>query len=328
VARLKLAMWRLWEKKYAQALEEAGRFQRVYPDHELLPKAREVADKALQDWIADHLAKGEFDAVLKVWGEHGEIFQDRELPPEMRLALAGALAQTGDKVEALNMASPIVFSLPYGDYSEPGMDLVLSALVDERQWAEVVKLAEQVKAWKLDDDRQRQVDYAAALAQENLLRPDRAKPLWEKLSTDINLPDTQRGYALYFLARDALDKGELQRSAVLAQDALNLFLKDKSDVAKIKDCLELLGLTADRDNRFRDALTWSLEADEYISESDRDWFAHTYRKALRFRKNGNMEKWKENLEAIIQAEPDGLYGRMAKAELKSVQLKQKVEQFR
>jgi hypothetical protein len=41
-----------------------------------------------------------------------------------------------------------------------------------------------------------------------------------------------------------------------------------------------------------------------------------------------MEKWKENLEAIIQAEPDGLYGRMAKAELKSVQLKQKVEQFR
>lgn len=327
VARLKLAMWRLWEKKYAQALEEADRFQRVYPDHDLLPRAREVADKALQDWIADDLAQGNFDAVLKVWNDHAKIFKDRELPPQMRLALATALAQAGDTVKALNMAGPIVFSLPQGEYSEPGMDLVLSTLVDERQWADVIKLAERVKPWALDSARQRQVDYAAALAQENLLRPDRARPLWEKLGTDMNLPDTQRGYALYFLARDALDTGKLQRSAVLAQDALNLFLKDKSDMAKIKDCLELLGMVADRDSRFRDALAWSLEADEYVSETDRDWSAHTYRKALRFRKNGNMEKWKENLEAIIQAEADSLYGRMAKAELKSLKLEQEVERF-
>ena len=57
----------------------------------------------------------------------------------------------------------------------------------------MARLAERVRPWKLGRDRQRQVDYAAALAQENLLRPDKTQPLWEKLSTDMNLEDTQRG---------------------------------------------------------------------------------------------------------------------------------------
>ena len=125
-----------------------------------------------------------------------------------------------------------------------------------------------------------------------------------------------------------LDAGKVERSVVLAQEALNLFLKEKKDVAKIRDCLELLALAADRNDRFRDALAWTLEADEYIPEDDRDWPAHTYRKALRFRKNGDTEKWKENLEHIIRAVPDSLYSRMARAELEGARLEREVEKFR
>lgn len=33
VARLKLAMWNLWNKKYAASLEDVGRFQNDYPEH-------------------------------------------------------------------------------------------------------------------------------------------------------------------------------------------------------------------------------------------------------------------------------------------------------
>ena len=328
VARLKLAMWRLWEKKYAEAVREVEQFQKDYPDHDLLAKAREVMDRALQDWLAADLAQGNYEAVLDVWNAHSGIFEGRELSSGLRLTLATAQARTGHPEEALALAEPIVFSLPRDEYSEPGMELVLSTLVEMQRWEDVARLAERVRPWKLGRDRQRQVDYAAALAQENLLRPDKARPLWEKLSTDMNLEDTQRGYALYFLARATLDAGKVERSAVLAQEALNLFLKEKKDVAKIRDCLELLALAADRNDRFRDALAWTLEADEYISEGDRDWPAHTYRKALRFRKNGDTEKWKENLEHIIRAVPDSLYSRMARAELEGARLEREVEKFR
>ena len=41
-------MWRLWEKKYAEAVREVEQFQKDYPDHNLLAKAREVMDRALQ----------------------------------------------------------------------------------------------------------------------------------------------------------------------------------------------------------------------------------------------------------------------------------------
>lgn len=328
VARLKLAMWRLWEKKYAEAVREIEQFQKDYPDHDLLAKAREVMDRALQDWLAADLAQGNYEAVLDVWNAHSGIFEGRDLSSGLRLTLATAQARTGHPEAALALAEPIVFSLPRDEYSEPGMDLVLSTLVEMQRWEDVARLAERVKPWKLGRDRQRQVDYAAALAQENLLRPDKARPLWEKLSTDMNLEDTQRGYALYFLARATLDAGKVERSAVLAQEALNLFLKEKKDVAKIRDCLELLALAADRKDRFRDALAWTLEADEYIPEGDRDWPAHTYRKALRFRKNGDTEKWKENLEHIIRAVPDSLYSRMARAELEGARLEREVEKFR
>lgn len=328
VARLKLAMWRLWEKKYAEAVREIEQFQKDYPDHDLLAKAREVMDRALQDWLAADLAQGNYEAVLDVWNAHSGIFEGRDLSSGLRLTLATAQARTGHPEAALALAEPIVFSLPRDEYSEPGMDLVLSTLVEMQRWEDVARLAERVKPWKLGRDRQRQVDYAAALAQENLLRPDKARPLWEKLSTDMNLADTQRGYALYFLARATLDAGKVERSAVLAQEALNLFLKEKKDVAKIRDCLELLALAADRNDRFRDALAWTLEADEYIPEGDRDWPAHTYRKALRFRKNGDTEKWKENLEHIIRAVPDSLYSRMARAELEGARLEREVEKFR
>ena len=199
VAWLKLAMWRLWEKKYAEAVREVEQFQKDYPDHDLLAKAREVMDRALQDWLAADLAQGNYEAVLDVWNAHSGIFEGRELSSGLRLTLATAQARTGHPEEALALAEPIVFRLPRDEYSEPGMDLVLSTLVEMQRWEDVARLAERVRPWKLGRDRQRQVDYAAALAQENLLRPDKARPLWEKLSTDINLEDTQRGYTLYFL---------------------------------------------------------------------------------------------------------------------------------
>lgn len=329
VARLKLAMWRLWNKKFPESLEDVRRFQQDYPNHELLPKAREVADKAMQDWILRDLEQENFPAIVQNWQDNQDLFEGREPNPETRLVVATAFMRTGQSREALDMARPFVFgSIPRGQYSEQGMDLTLTMLVDLQQWKDVLELARLVEPWNLGAERKRQVDYAAALAHEKLDQPALAKPLWTRLATDLALTDTQRGYAHYFLGRAALAAGELEQASILGQEALELLKKEKDDIPKLKETLELLVQAADRGGRPQEALAWSLEYDDYISSEDRGWPAHTYRKAILFRKNEDMTRWRETLNRLKELFPNSLYGRMAAAELEGVRLKGEVEKFR
>lgn len=329
VARLKLAMWRLWNKKFPESLEDVRRFQQDYPAHELLPKAREVADKALRDWVMNDLAKGDFAGAARHWTDHLDLYRDREPEPQLRLAVATAFMRTGQPREALDMARPFVFGpVPRGEHSEPGLDLTLALLVDLQQWQDVVELGKRVAGWGLGPDRQRQVDYALALAHEKLDQPAPARPLWAKLATDLNLTDTQRGYAHYFLGRGAMQAGNLERATILGQEALELLKKEKDDLPKIMETLELLVQAAERSGRTQDALAWSLEYDGYVSRDHAEWPRHTYRKAILFKKNGDMKKWRESLNAITELFPSSLYGRMAAAELEGVRLEREVEKFR
>lgn len=329
VARLKLAMWQLWNKKFADSLESIRRFQEDYPGHELLPKAREVADKALRDWIMQDLAQKDFAGAAQHWTEHEHMYQGRELDPQIRLVLATAFMQTGEPQKALDMAKPFVFgSIPRGEFSEAGLDLTLAMLVDLQQWRDILELAKRVAPWNLGIERQRQVDYAAALAHEKLDQPAKAKPLWTKLATDVGLTDTQRGYAHYFLGRGAMISGDMEQAGILGQEALELLKKEKADLSKIKETLELLIQAADRSGRAQEALAWSLEYDDYVSEDDRDWPAHTYRTAMLYKKNGEMKKWSENLNRLKELFPNSLHGRMAAAELEGVRLEKEAGKFR
>ena len=329
VARLKLAMWHLWGKKFAESMEDVRRFQQDYPEHELLPKVREVADKTMRDWILHDLQKEDFEAVVTHWREHEQLFQDRDVEPQLRLSVATAFMKTGQLPEALNTSKPLVFgSIPRGSHSEPALDLTLAMLVDLQLWPDIVELAKHVSTWSLDQDRQRQVDYAAALAHEKLNQSALAKPLWTKLATDMNLTDTQRGYAHYFLGRAAMAANDMELATILGQEALALLQKDKEDLGKLKESLELLIQAADRSGRPQEALAWSLEYDGYVAENDADWPAHTYRKALLFRKNGDMNRWREHMDKLKSLFPNTLHGRMAAAELEGVRLEKEAGQFR
>lgn len=329
VARLKLAMWRMWKSRFAECLEDIRQFEADYPGHELMPKAREVADKALGDWIERDLANGDFQGVVQNWDSHGRLFEGRDMDPRIRLATAVALMQTGETTQALDMAKPLVFGgLSPGRYAEPALDLLLAVLTDHGRWADILELAEKTGPWKLSPDRQRQIDYAQALALENLEKHAQARPLWTRLGTNMDLNDGQRGYALYFLAKGSMAGGDLEQANIVAQEALNLLKKDNTDIPKIKDCLELLIQAADKSGRHQDALGWSLEYDGYIPETDPEWPAHAYRKAILFKKNSNMAQWRASLHAIRQLFPDSLYSRMASSELEAVRLEQEAEGMR
>ncbi len=329
IARLKLAMWRLWKGKFPESLEDVRRFEQDYPEHELLPKAREVADKALRDWIMRDLEQGNFEGIVQNWSDHQDLYTDREPDPQTRLVVATAMMRTGRSREALEMAKPFVFgSIPRGEHSEPGMDLTLAMLVELQEWKDILELARRVAPWNLNAERRRQVDYAAALANEKLNQAGMAKPLWDRLATDLGLTDTQRGYAHYFLGRAALAAGEFERATILGQEALELLKKEKDDIPKLKETLELLVQAAERRGRNQEALAWSLEYDGYVTPEDRDWPAHTYRKAVLFRRNDDMKRWRETLLGLKERFPNTLYGRMAAAELEGVRIEREVEKFR
>lgn len=328
VARLKLAMLYLWNKKYAKSLEEVSRFLADYPKHELEPRAREVANKALKDWLVNDVEQGNYKAVTERWkGQEGS-FKD-SLDPQIRLAVATAFLKMEQPGKALELAEPLVFTKePKNEYSEPGMDLVISTLLDLKRWSQIVDLGKRVARWGLPADRQRQVDYAVGLAYENLDKHSSAKPLWTKLAADPKLDDGQRAYALYFLARGAMTAGDMGQVNTLANDALQLFLKDKSDIPKIRDCLDLLMRAAERSGRGQDALNWMLEYGKYMPETDPDWAAFMYRKALLFKKNSMMDQWKESLDLLIAKAPNTLYSRMAASELESVRIEKEVGKFK
>ena len=329
VARLKLAMWHLWNKKYGASLEEIRRFQDDYPRHELLPKAREVADTALRDWITNDLELEDYKGAVLHWSAHENLYQDRDMDPKIRLIVATSYMQTGRPQEALDMARPFVFgSVPRGEFSEPGLELTLAMQVELQQWQDILDLSKQVASWNLTPERQRQLDYATALAHEKLEQSVRARPLWTKLATDMDLTDTQRGYAHYFLGREALGAGKLEQAIILGQEALSLLQKEKNDVPKLKETLELLIQAAEKGGSAQDALAWTLEYDDYVAESDPDWPAHTYRKAMLFKKNSETEQWRENLNRLKELFPNSLHGRMAAAELEGTRLEREVQKFR
>lgn len=329
VARLKLAMWHLWNKNFDASLAEAQRFQADYPGHELLPKAREVADTALRDWITHALEEEDFAGAAQHWTDHATLFEGRELDPKLRLMVATAFMQTGQAQQALDMARPLVFdSGPRNEFSQPGMDLTLAMQVELQQWAEIIELSRRVEPWDLSPDRRRQLDYATALAHEKLDQSGQARPLWAKLVTDMALTDTQRGYAHYFLGREALAAGRLEQASILGQEALTLLRKDESDIPKLKETLELLAQAAERSQRIQDALAWTLEYDEYVTENDADWPAHTFRKALLFKKNSDTRKWRESLNRLKELFPNSLHGRMAAAELEGTRIEREVQKFR
>lgn len=328
VARLKLAILHLRNKEYAKALDQAAHFAQDYPRHEFLPKNREVQDKALTDWILTSLDQGQFQDVLGAWDKYGEVFQDRTMDPGLRLAVATAMLENKDLNQGLDMLAPLVFDKPRSALAEQGLDLFLAHQMEAKNWPAVVRAIKEASTWGLSADKQRVLDYTAALAHENLEEHSAAKALWSKLSTNMQLPEEQRAYALYFLAREAMASEDVERAGILAQEALALLVKNKTDFPKIKDCLEMLIRSAEASGRDQDALSWILQAEEYMHETDPAWAAFIYRKALLYKKLGEQDKWRGTVKQLVAVKPDDLYSRMAASELEAQRLEQAVQELR
>lgn len=327
VAQLKLAMWQFWSNNLLQTIETVDSFTKKYPDQELLPKALSVGRKAFAQWVATSIPNARFKDIIDTWKKYP--FLHQETDPETRLAIATSFWKTGSGDQALDLAEPFLSgAIPLNNSSGPALDLVLAILVKSQSWQKILDMTKDVRAWDLPKARRRQFEYTQALANENLGTTDKSHPLWVKLASDIDLDDSQRAYALYFLAKHAEQAKDMEQEYMMAQQALSLFLgMPQRDTPKIRDCLNMLTQVTSRSHRVQEALGWGIEYEKYIGKDDPAWPEHMYTLANLFKLNQDTKMWKKKLESIIKKYPDSIYRKMAAADLESALLQKKLQPF-
>lgn len=324
LAEIKLAMWHLWKREFIEALDTTAAFLQKYPDHELAPKAKELALQTFAILSAESLNEGRYGRMREIWERYPIVHgQEEILSPESRIALGVSYWKDGKPDDALKTVEPFFLGRKVPEYSEMALSLVLSIYLEHDQWRSVREVAKRVELWELSPESQQQLNYSLALAAENLDESETAAPIWQKLYDSGTLPPSQQAYAAFFLARDAERARELEKAYTLGKEALNMLLEQSernpnaADLGKIRTQLSSLMDVAETAGRLREALGFAEQYLQYLPAQDTERTAVQYRMARIYRKQGNLDAWKTTLTDIAAKNPGTVYGQLANSELKA-----------
>ena len=334
LAKLKIAMWHLWKKDYIATLDTATEFMEQFPKSELAPKMKEVALKAFATMAAESMVDGRTGRMREIWARY-PILQGQEeiLSPESRIALASSFEQYGRLNEALETLDPFFLGNKIPTYSEHALNLAISIYLQAEQWAAVRQVADQVAMWELTPQTQTQLDFALAIAAENMGESEIAAPLWEKLHTAAQLPEQQMAYATYFLAKAAEREKKLEKAYLLGQDALtrlNALVEsspNQADLGKVRSQLGSLMDIAETAGRLVEALDYAQRSLAMLEPNDPARLGVEYRMARIFKRQGNEEQWRTMLTNLAKSSPDSVYGKTAARELKEDALRENAAKY-
>ncbi len=326
LAELKLAMWYLWNKDYLRALDACADLLKRFPEHELTPKAQEVALQTFAYIASESVTEERYSRMREIWERYPIVHsQESALPPESRIALGVGYWKDGKPDDALRVVEPFFLGSKVPEYSEMALSLVLSIYLEYEQWNSIREVARRVDLWELSSKSKQQLEYAQALAGENLGESEKVASLWKTLYENADtsgLPPMQKAYAAYFLARDAEKERDWERAYFLGREAYSLLTAqaEKSpattDTGKIISQLGSLMGIADRTGRLKDALSYSEQYLRYLPESDPERLAVMYRTAGIYKKQGDLDTWRKILTEVAAKAPESVYGRTAASELK------------
>lgn len=327
LAELKLAMWHLWNKEYTEVLDLLSSLVQKYPQHELVPKAKELALQTFAVIAAESMQEERYARMRELWEKYPLVRGQAEaMSPESRIALGVSYRHDGNPNEALKIVEPFFLGNKVPEYSELALSLVLSIYLEYDQWPSIREVAKRVDLWELTPESRQQLDYALALAAENLGETDKAAPIWQKLYDSGKLPQAQMAYAAFFLARDAERQRELEKAFFLGSEALSRLITqvernpNAADVGKIQTQLASLMDVSETAGRLRDALGFAEQYLQYLPAEDPERTAVRYRMARIYRKQGDVESWKKLLGEIASQSPDSVYGRLAVSELNAASI--------
>ena len=334
LATLKLAMWELWNKRYEDAIATCEKFTAKYPKHELLPNAQEVLLTAFSRLTADALPEGDYARILRAWESAPALqaMKDR-LSPQVLLSLSLSEVNQNKSAEGLADLDPFFRGAKDPEFGDSALTLALSTMIDTQSWSQIEPLAMRVAMWELKPETKAQLDYARALAFENLGQPENAMPLWEELKNRNDLSPQLQAYTQYFLSRAALRNNDMENAYYLSRQALQS-LSDiaeadpsKADNAKIKTLLGSLLDITESSGRAAEALEWYQQYAQYVRDTDEEWPSLRFRLAQLYKTSGDTARWASLLKELAEQYPETLYGKMAASELETHKLRQNISDF-
>lgn len=334
LAKLKLAMWTLWQKDYITVLDLCSEIVGEAPSSPLAQRAREVAMNAFTLMAAADTGDKRYNRVREVWQRYPILQTQAEfLDPESRLALAVSQWNSGFNTEALATLEPFFYGIKAGEISEMALFLALNIMTEHYQWEQIEDLAKRVELWELTPQAQNQMNYALALAYENLGKHEAAAPLWSSIYTAKLLPPTQMANAAFYLARAAERRRDLESAYHIGQDAIKLLVgvldtdPEHADLEKIKSQLMSLVDMAESSGVLQQALDYAQQYLKYVGEGSLDQQSVIYRIARIHKKRGDTADWLRILGDLADKYPDSVFGKTAKSELSAYRLGSEAQRF-
>ena len=329
IAQLKLAMWFAFHKRYPESLTAAQDFIEKYPDSPLIDRARTLGDSVFTLGVPGMMQEERYGRIVRYWETYEFIDQkDTKVDDRTRLNVALSYWKVGQPQKAMDILKPYLQKRQVENISDEALGLAVNIYLDQLAWQEIADLVAMVKVnWKLKPAQLRQLDYARAMSLQNLGESNRALPMWANLAKDNKVEPAFRAYAMYYMAKAAMDRQDLRKVFVYAQEALALLLQTKGDQEKIKDAVLMSIYATERSGRYNEALKWAKEYDQYIDVDNPEWASTRFKLARIYRKAGAIEEWKQLLSDIIEKKPDTLQAQLAKSALETYNLEQQTQKY-
>lgn len=329
IAQLKLAMWYAFNKKYPEALLAAQDLIEKFPDSPLVAKAKTLGDSVFVLAVPGMMGEERYGRVVRYWEAYDFIGKEgTKVGDQTILNIATSYWKIGKPEKALELIRPYLQKKQVGKISNEALGLAVNIYLDQLAWSEIANLVSMTKAnWKIEPDQQRQLDYARAMSLQNIGDANQALPIWADLAKDVEVDPAFRAYAMYYMAKDAMQRQDLRRVFVYAQEALSLLLQTNGDSEKIKDTVLMSIYATERSGRYNEALKWAKEYDQYIDVDNPEWASTRFKLARIYKKAGAMGEWKQLLGDIIEKKPESLQAQLAKSALDTYELEQQAQQY-
>ena len=329
IAQLKLAMWYAFNKKYSEALAAAQDLIEKFPDSPLVDKAKTLGDSVFALAVPGMVAEERYGRVVRYWETYDFIGKDdSKVDDQTMLNIATSYWKIGRPEKALEIIEPYLQKKQIDKISDEALGLALNIYLDQLAWKKITDLVGMTKEnWKLKPAQQRQLDYARAMSFQNMGDARKALPMWAEIAKDMRIDPAFRAYAMYYMSKDAMQRQDLRRVFVYAQEALTLLLQTRGDPEKIKDTVLMSIYATERSGRYEEALKWAKEYDQYIEVDNPEWASTRFKLARIYRKAGAIDEWKQLLGDIIEKKPETLQAQLAKSALDTYDLEQQAQQY-
>jgi TolA-binding protein len=334
LAKLKLAMWNLWQKDYEACFSLCNEIVMAAPNDPLAARAMEVSRNAFSMLASESVNTRRYARVLDFWNRYPLLHTQEEfLDPESRLALAVSQWEGSNPDAALDTLEPFFLGAKIPEYSEMALILGLTIQVQYDRWAAVEELLNRVEMWEITPETRRQMDYALGLAYENQGKSQAAMPIWKNLYEQNSLPPEQQAYADYFLARQAEKDKDYESAYRIGQEALGRLKNlaalnpEQADTEKIKTILGSLMNIAQSGGLVQNALDYGAEYLQYAAKGSDDALSVMYNMAALHRRRGSMGEWEKILNELSSAYPQSYYGKAAATQLSSYNMSKEAAKY-